>query len=36
MVFSSHDEEILQYCDRVFLLDNDGLKIFEKNKEGEI
>ncbi len=32
-VFSSHDDEILQFCDRVFLLDKSGFSIFEKTLE---
>ena len=32
-VFTSHDEDILQYCNRVFLLDKTGFKIFEKHEE---
>ena len=33
MVISSHDEEILPFCDRVFLFTSDGLTIFKKSKE---
>lgn len=33
MVISSHDEEILPLCDRVFLFTSEGLNVFEKSKE---
>jgi energy-coupling factor transport system ATP-binding protein len=32
-IFSSHDEEILDKCDRVFLLDESGFSILSKTQE---